>query len=282
VKKVFLGFSGLRASSELRCTGGEHLFGGGKVSFFHILQSEALGLFNLFFPSSCLLCGTVHKKSTPKSFCTRCLDKIPPLLPPFCPRCALPYPAEEGSIHLCGECIREEPAFVSVYAAGIYEDVLRRAVHRFKFQGRSELDRPLARLLADKLLQAEDFSPELIVPVPLHPSRLRERTYNQALLLARCLGQMLEIPVVPRLLMRTRPTPSQQGLRAGERRLNQKGAFSLRGSMTGRRILLVDDVLTTGATIRECARVLQHGGALEIRVSVLARARRGASFSESD
>jgi ComF family protein len=150
---------------------------------------------------------------------------------------------------------------------------LRAAVQRFKYEGAIVLDRPLAGLLA-KVLEEDALRPDLIIPVPLHYSRLRERTYNQALLLARVLGRRWRLPVLPRLLVRSRPTPQQQGLKAEVRRKNLKGAFALNRKLNGERVLLIDDVVTTGATVRECSRVLIEGGAGEVSVAVLARARR--------
>jgi ComF family protein len=162
-----------------------------------------------------------------------------------------------------------------VVAAGVYAGTLREAVHRFKFGGALALDRPLGGLLAARLAaEMPLWRPELVVPVPLHRRRLGERTYNQSLLLARELARQWRVAVPARLLLRTRPTPPQQGLTAAQRRRNLKGAFALRRPLGGERVLLVDDVLTTGATARECARMLLAGGAGEVAVAVLARAAR--------
>jgi ComF family protein len=163
-----------------------------------------------------------------------------------------------------------------VAAAGLYQEGLREAVHRFKFRGDLGLDRPLGELLAEALSgqAAPGWRPDLVVPVPLHRRRLAERTYNQSLLLARAVARSWRVPVPARLLLRTRATPPQQGLSAEERRRNLRGAFALRQPLGGERVLLVDDVLTTGATARECARVLRDGGAGEVAVAVLARACR--------
>jgi ComF family protein len=118
-----------------------------------------------------------------------------------------------------------------------------------------------------------DFSPDLLLPVPLYVGRLRQRSYNQALLLARALGGSWQLPVASRLLLRVRPTPPQIQLKAAQRRRNLRGAFALRRSLQGERVLLIDDVMTTGATARECSRTLLDGGAGEVAVAVLARAR---------
>jgi ComF family protein len=152
---------------------------------------------------------------------------------------------------------------------------LRQAVHHFKYRGAVDLDRPLGKLLAAATKEPESTPrPDLLVPVPLHKSRMRERTYNQSLLLAKALGKEWRLPVSARLLVRTRATLPQQGLSAQLRRDNMKGAFALSSPLAGERILLIDDVLTTGATANECSRVLLEGGAAEVAVAVLGRARR--------
>ncbi len=240
------------------------------------LRYELGGLLELLLPPACPLCGGSMPQGPGRPpLCRACLTGIPPLESPCCPRCSLPYPAEKGSDHLCEPCLRQAPPFSWAAALGLYQGSLRTAVHRFKFSGAIGLDRPLANLLAEKLKErVEDFQPDLLVPVPLHPARLRQRSYNQSLLLARQLSRHWQVPTAHRLLMRTQETPSQQGLSADIRRRNLKGAFSLLHPLCGKRILLVDDVLTTGATARECSRVLLSGGASAVSATVLARTPR--------
>jgi ComF family protein len=247
------------------------------LSILEQLFHELSGLLDLFLPSACPLCGAEKDFSPERLFCPDCLCGFCPCASPCCPRCALPYPTEKGTDHLCEECTRAAPAFDRVIAAGVYEDSLRLAVHKLKYQGRIDLDRPLGLLLAKALEPAGGGSlPDLIVPVPLHLERLRCRTYNQSLLLARVLGRKWRTPVASNLLVRARFTSPQQGLKCQLRQANLKDAFALRGDVAGRRVLLVDDVLTTGATARECSRVLQAGGAAGVKVAVLGRARRHA------
>jgi ComF family protein len=244
------------------------------MSICQWLHDEFRGLLGLLFPPACPLCGSDLAADSPVSFCTDCLTGIHPLTSPCCPRCALPYATEDGSDHLCESCLRADPPFSRVDAIGIYEENLRTAVQRFKYEGAIVLDRSLGGLLAAVLERTGASRPDLLIPVPLHPSRLRERTYNQALLLARVLGRRWRLQVPARLLVRNRPTPPQQGLKAEVRRQNLKGAFTLNRKLNGERVLLIDDVVTTGATVRECSRVLLEGGAGEVVVAVLARARR--------
>lgn len=238
------------------------------------LYAEFCGLLDLLFPPACPLCGSDFAARSPHFFCPDCLSGVRPITSPCCPRCALPFATEDGSDHLCESCLRDEPPFSRVAALGIYEESLRLAVQRFKYEGAIVLDRPLGGLLAASLERDDAFRPDLLIPVPLHRSRLRERTYNQSLLLARVLGRRWRLPVPARLLVRVRPTPQQQGLKADVRRQNLKGAFALKRKLRGERVLLIDDVVTTGATVRECSRVLMEGGAGEVTVAVLARARR--------
>lgn len=240
-------------------------------------RAEARGLFDLFFPPLCLLCHLPRGESPDPSLCPRCLGGFLPLTSPCCPRCALPFATIGGGDHVCGECLLQPPAFAWTVAAGLYEETLRHAIHRFKFDGSLALDRPLARLLGTAWqCTVPEWNPDLLVPVPLHPRRLAERTYNQALLLARELGRSRKLPVDARLLLRVLPTVAQAGLSARERQRNLLGAFALTRPLSGEKILLVDDVMTTGATARLCAQVLRAGGAGEVGLAVLARARRNS------
>lgn len=248
-------------------TGGYH-----RDRFFETLRNELTGLWNFLFPQACCLCGEARATS-PHGFCSSCFFELPPLVQPHCPCCALPFISDEGGNHLCGDCLLDPPPFQWTAAAGLYQGNLRQAIHQFKFAGRFQLAASLAGLILDAAKNSiEDFSPHLLVPVPLHFERLRDRTYNQSLLLARALGQQLEITVPSRLLTRVRPTLSQQSLPAKERHKNLAGAFDVQGDISGRRIILIDDVMTTGSTARECARILMRHGAEQIAVVVAARA----------
>jgi len=238
-----------------------------------LLVAELRGLFDLFLPPRCALCG--EEAPVDDGFCSSCRAAIPPLLPPCCPRCALPYPAENGSNHLCQECLRHPPPFEEVRVVSVYEDAMKRAINLFKYEDGICLDRPFATLLAELLDRTPlSLSPDLILPVPLHVSRLRERTYNQSDLLARCLGKKIDVSVDSDLLVRSQKTPIQQGLDLEARRRNLRNAFRVTRPLRGEKILLVDDVMTTGATARACALSLKRGGAGAVSVAVLARARR--------
>lgn len=237
------------------------------------LLRELQGFFDLLFPPACPLCQQTLQPEIDLPFCSSCSSGINLLPAGCCSCCALPFSSGNSSAHLCESCSRSLPPFLSVHSAGVYDAGLRKAVHRFKYEGGHYLDRPLGTLLGRVL---ENISaPDIIVAVPLHVRRLRERTYNQSLLLARELGKQLSRPVAATLLERVRDTPQQQGLRARERTRNLRGAFACHQSLAGERILLVDDVMTTGATAEACSQVLLDAGAAEVRIAVVGRAGRG-------
>lgn len=237
--------------------------------FFH---RELIGLADLCFPPVCLLCRQALRASV--LFCSTCFETIIPITSPRCLRCDLPFAAVDGGDHLCQSCLLHPPPFLWAKSVGIYEETLRQAVHKFKYEGEFNLDRPLAALMEDAMQGVlEDYRPDLLLPVPLYITRLRQRSYNQALLLAKALGRSWQLPVASRLLLRIRPTPPQIGLKAAQRRRNLRDAFAVSRPLQGERVLLIDDVMTTGATARECSRVLLDGGAGEVAVAVLARAR---------
>ena len=228
---------------------------------------------DLLLPPACLLCGqSLPIDHSKQSFCRDCLTSLTTLSPAHCPCCAQPFP-DSTSIHLCGNCLKRPPAFSIVHAAGLYQDGIKDAVHRLKYRNQVNLARPLGQLLG-KVVEAAagDFVPDSIVPVPLHPDRLRQRGYNQALEVARPIAQQLNVSIDTGLLQRVRRTPPQQGLSAIERRSNLRNAFDLTTAPSVKRILLVDDVMTTGETVRECCRTLLVGGIREVQVAVVGRA----------
>lgn len=153
---------------------------------------------------------------------------------------------------------------------GLYESSLRHAIHQFKFNGKVGLDRPLGRLLEQAI--ASDLKVDLVVPVPLQQKRLQQRSYNQALLLAKEIARSRKLPLNNNLLVKVRETESQQGLSAGDRVKNLQGAFQLQENLSGQKILLIDDVMTTGTTVAACSQVLIEGGAVEVYVAVIGRA----------
>lgn len=150
----------------------------------------------------------------------------------------------------------------------IYSDATAKAIHRFKYNKDTTFSRALGSIISG-YPALEGFN--VIIPVPLHIDRLRERGFNQSLLLARAVGKRHGVPVAPFLLKRTRSTEPQVNLSGKERKINVKGAFEVQGNVRGRSILLIDDVYTTGATVSECSKVLRKSGAKEVCVLTLAR-----------
>ena len=229
--------------------------------------------FDLLLPPACLLCGErLPHGASASEFCPGCQAGLPQPVPARCPVCAVAYRAPTPSLHHCESCLRHQPPFTRVHAVGPYAGTLQEAVQRFKYRGQLTLERPLGNRLVAALRAGHATRPHLVIPVPLHRERLRSRGYNQALQLARQIGRQFDVPVAADLLRRTRATAPQQGLTAAARHGNLRGAFAATRSLRGQRILLVDDVMTTGTTARECAAVLGAAGAAAIEVAVLGRA----------
>ncbi len=218
-------------------------------------------LLNLVFPVDCVLCGIPATEREFGALCRGCAEGFVAEEPPFCDRCGYTAPSIEG---LCGRCRTGETRFDFGRSALVLDDALRLAIHHFKYNDRVSLARPLARTLR-ACFEREPFTAEIVVPVPLHPKRERERGYNQARLLAAGLG----LPVHPNLVRRRKNTESQTGLTRSQRRLNIRGAFEARRRVDGT-VLIVDDIRTTGSTINEMAKVLRRSGALRVEVLTLA------------
>lgn len=218
-------------------------------------------------PPNCVLCSAPAER--PLDLCPACLRDFQPNLC-ACSHCALPLP-EPG---ICGACQRKPPKFDATVAAFEYGEPLSHLILALKFQQKLHLARLLGELLARRMAQLKEPRPELIIPVPLHPRRLRERGYNQALELARFVGRRLEIPLDIHTLQRTHVTEAQSRLHEKERRRNVRGAFELVRPLTAEYVVLLDDVMTTGATVNECARILKSGGVKRVDVWAVARAGR--------
>lgn len=216
-------------------------------------------------PTTCRLCGGDGEQG--RELCRGCHADLP-WITSACRCCGEPLPAGSAEL-LCGRCLRRPPSFEQVLAPLHFEPPIDRLIHAFKFRGDLAAGRLLATLLADA---ATERRPELLLPVPLHDRRLRQRGFNQSLEMARQLSRRHRLPLAANLLLRRRDTPAQHALPARARRANIRGAFELRGALPAGHIALIDDVLTTGHTAAEIARVLKRAGATRVEVWVVARA----------
>jgi ComF family protein len=224
----------------------------------------ASALLDLFYPPRCAACGAPLGGSEEEPFCPVCAGAVDPV-PPGCVRCGLPGPAA-----LCGACHAHPPAFSGCRAGGLHGGPLADAIHRLKYRDRPALARPLGRWLAGRVGLPPGAA---AVPVPLARARRLARGYDQALLLARALaGCAPGLELLPRGLVRERDTPPQVGRSREERVGAMRGAFRALPEVRGREVVLVDDVVTTGATADACARALLRAGAMSVQVVSLARA----------
>jgi ComF family protein len=240
------------------------LISGAGVSPMRAWTSAAL---DLLYPALCPVCQTRLGATRRDPLCGGCWTRIARIEPPFCRVCGVPSTATEP----CPICRAEPPPFDYARAAALYLDPLRAAVHAFKFHGKRALARPLADLVVEQCGPGFLVEADALVPVPLAPARERERGFNQAVLLAERVGRALGRPVQSRWLGRARPTQPQSELTADERRRNVRGAFRAAPAVAGRHVVVLDDVLTTGATAAECARALRAAGARIVGVVTVAR-----------
>ena len=222
------------------------------------------------FPSRCPCCGASLGRPTRGPLCEECWADLPRHPQPLC-RCGFPLPP---GLSACGRCRRGLPSFERGASLGPYEGSLRVLVHELKYRGRRRVAARLAEeLLAEEAVRAVLTPGAVLVPVPLHPRRKRERGFNQAELLAVEVGRRARLPVAASALVRRKDTAAQAGLSAAARRKNVRGAFAVRrqAAIAGRVVVLVDDVLTTGATAAACAGLLRGAGAAEVRLLAVAR-----------
>jgi ComF family protein len=224
---------------------------------------------DLVFPARCPVCEAMLGAGRRDPLCGGCWQEMLRLVPPVCARCGLPL-AQAGELAQCDACLAAPPAFDWARAAGLYAGPLREAIQRFKFGRRPALARPLADLIIDECSPIVSAG-AVLVPVPLAPERERERGFNQAALLAERVARALRVSLRARWLARTRATAPQTALNATERHDNVRGAFIASSSAAGADVVLVDDVLTTGATAAECARALRAAGARSVGVLTVAR-----------
>jgi len=231
---------------------------------------------DICFPPVCLACNTGLATVPDRRdifLCPACLAQVTLLHEPLCRWCGKIFPNAAGANHLCGACLKHGWHFTCARSVFLYQGVMADAIRSFKYgDNRAALSAFAA--LKETLPHLRGMQePDLILPVPLHRERLRHRGFNQALVLARILFPELQARIETTALVRTRRTAPQTGLSGAGRRKNIRGAFrAVDAKVAGRKILLIDDVFTTGTTVNECARVLCRAGARDVQVLTLARA----------
>jgi len=229
-------------------------------------------LLNLFFPPQCLVCDALVP--THGTLCTECWNSVPFISEPMCACCGLPLEFAVDINTLCGECLREHPPYSRARAAFVYNDTSRALVMKLKYQDELYLAPVFAHWLASagsEIIKASD----VILPVPLHYWRMLSRRYNQSLLLARAIADHSNVKLLANGLLRTRHTKQQAGLTRPQRLKNVKGAFAVnpkfKDEIKNKSVLLVDDVMTTGATLNACTEALLKAGASQVNVLTLSR-----------
>ncbi|MBN1545156.1 MAG: ComF family protein [Syntrophaceae bacterium] len=238
------------------------------------LRDIGSGLVDLIFPPRCSACGKVLKEEPITPFCEACRSDFDFCDGPLCPTCGTPFADRMVSDHPCGPCLLSPPPFDASRSVAAYRGVLQETIHRLKYGRDITLAESLGQTMADFSYPLFDIrNYEVIMPVPLHVRRLRERRFNQSLLMARTIAKRHRLKLDYLSLTRTRDTAPQVSFGRQQRELNVKGVFTVVDPkrVKGKRIVIVDDVLTTGSTTRECARSLKRSGAAAVAVLTLCR-----------
>ena len=241
------------------------------VTIVLVLKQLCSSVLDLIYPPSCILC----KKSIPAQdqtpLCPGCQMTIQRNRPPFCAKCSRSL---ENNSETCPTCSKNNPHFDTAWAAAAYDETMQKLIHLFKYGQKTSLQHCFFELISEFItayrLNINQF--DLVIPVPLHPTRLRERGYNQAQLLAQLIARQYSIPLSSNNLIRIRNTESQSVLSQKERWTNIQQAFRIRQPVEfqDKEILLIDDLLTTGATASEAARTLKEAGAKRVDVLTIA------------
>jgi competence protein ComFC len=256
-------------------------------SLFHWLENLSRAVATVFFPGGCRLCNELLEDARRLPLCDHCLSSFQQIPPGSCALCGQPGafdPEFPKAVSFCGDCQQKRFAFELARSYGFYEGTLARAVILLKHEQIEPLGAWFAQRLAELVQsEAENLAADVVVPVPLHRQRTRERGFNQVDVFGRPLARRLRLPYRPVLLMRSRPRPEKHLLRSDERWEAVRGAFGIRkgGRVDNLRILLLDDVMTTGATLDACSRALREAGAKSVLGLTIARAGQpSSSFAE--
>ncbi len=245
---------------------------GSIVTAARLVRAACGGVADLVLPPACPVCRA--RLGSPGGLCTACWQTVRFLERPWCERLGTPLPIDLGPGILSAAAVANPPAFARARSAVSYEGPVPDLVHALKYADRTDLAPMLGAWMA-RAAHELIADADMLVPVPLHWTRLAGRRFNQAVLLARQVGRLTGLPVASRLIVRTRRTPPQVGLGRDERQRNMRSAFVVpdnrKADVAGRRPVLVDDVLTTGATLEAAARTLLAAGAIAVDVLTLAR-----------
>jgi ComF family protein len=233
------------------------------MDIFATLTHQSLQLYSKLFPIPCLLCGLPANR---QALCDDCINGLP-RLGPACRRCASPLDSAE----VCGRCLQRPPVQDRSFSLLRYQQSARRCITAFKYQQQIQLSRLFTQMMAAELSQRDDL-PQSLIPIPLHARRIRQRGYNQSAELSRSLSNILGIAHQPDLLSRVRNTKPQSMLSFQQRRSNMRQAFQCRAHAVPAHIAIIDDVMTSGHTCSEAAKVLKAQGAEIIEVWTIARA----------
>jgi ComF family protein len=240
-----------------------------------LLSAVGQSVLDLLFPPRCQAC----REFDAQPLCEKCRQSIRLIQPPFCERCGRPFDPLAQGAPICSPCRRGEFRFDGSRSVGVFEGNLREAIHALKYHQRTRLAQPLGEMLADGWARFADVtngeSVQMLVPVPLHVTRSRERGFNQSELLAKEVAQAHGFALNTTCLQRVRPTRPQIELKRTERAENVRGAFEVSdpSAVQGKVVLLVDDMFTTGATLNECSRALKRAGARRVYCLTLSRQR---------
>jgi ComF family protein len=227
----------------------------------------------LVFPSRCAVCQADIDRPLAEPLCEGCRSSLPAIIPPYCPRCGLPY-SPGVAPGVCGPCRLPGRSFRLARSAGPYEGALKDSLHLLKFKGQHRLAGWLGKLAYERCLAEEKLEiPEAVIPVPLSKRREKQRGYNQAALLGRAVASAAAVELRCRVLVKVKERPPQAELSAARRRHNAAGAYraNLPPSLRGKHLLLVDDIMTTGATAEACSRALLRAGAGSVDVLTVSR-----------
>jgi ComF family protein len=246
---------------------------GGAVNSKELLLAFKESLWAIFFPPSCAFCNSSRAEFR-TGICTSCLESVRRVSEPFCTQCGLPVPGlslqESG---LCGRCLIKPPPYRKARYAVYYEGPLRDALISFKFGRALDVSRTLSHFMVEafhKHFSSDEF--DIIIPVPLHQSRLLQRGFNQAVILGHHIAASTGLPLERSTLLKVKDTPPQVGLPRAQRVANLRNSFATKdtGKIRGKRVLLVDDVATTGSTLTEAAKTLMKSGATTVGTLALA------------